>query len=46
MQADIEDSYEYRAAVEKGDRTPVTEEPSESLADLATDTEDKEDLPF
>ena len=42
----VENSYEYRAAVEKGDRTPATEEPSESLADLATDTEDKEDLPF
>jgi len=42
----VEKSYEYRAAVEKGDRTPATEEPSESLADLATDTEDKEDLPF
>ena len=46
MQADIEESYEYRAAVEKGDRMPAAEEPSESLADLATDTGTEEDIPF
>jgi|TARA_R110000772_G_scaffold23579_2_gene63034 hypothetical protein len=46
MQADIEESYEYRAAVEKGDRIPAAEEPSESLADLATDTGTEEDIPF
>jgi len=45
LQKKVEGSYEYRAAVEKGENTPA-EEPTESLADLASSNDDDDKLPF
>jgi len=49
LQKKVEESYEYRAAVEKGDAAPVAteevEETTESLADLASNNDDDK-IPF
>ena len=48
LQKKVEESYEYRAAVEKGARasTVEVEAPAESLADLASSSDDDDKLPF